>query len=240
MVPTKQKQGSGELVTQTEAAKMLGVPPRAILRLMERGILEPAKTRGKTRWFALRDVSAASDALEQKLSFSSILEKSTQAHTAASRVERKLNALLEFFGIDVLQPIPTQEQIEANELKGYDLIAKGATGMKPADIMHWAKAMMRVDDAYLRLASYYSRKADTWNALVAGTNALLRGVTIEMLRESPDMAMAVSLLSYARKNLIAEAYGYCRYTMGKKLADIEFPDMMRGEVNDVIATLIRS
>lgn len=239
MVPTKQKQGPGELVTQTEAAKMLGVPPRALLRLMERGILEPAKTRGKTRWFDLRDVSAASDALEQKLSFSSILTKSTQAYATATRLERKLNALLTFFGIEEVRPIPTKEEIEANQLKGYDLITKGVAGMKPADVMHWAKSMMRVDDAYLRLATYYLKKPDTWNPLVIGTSHLLSSITVHMIQENPDMAMAVSLLSYARKNLIAEAYGYCRYTMGKKLANVEFPDMMRGEVNDVIATLIR-
>jgi len=239
MVHAKQKHGSDELVTKAEAAKLLCVPPRAVSRLVERGILEPVKQRGTKMWFDLRDLSAASDALDQKLSFSGILEMSTRAHTAAARVERKLNALLLFFGFEELRPQVTKPEIEANELRGQDLIALGASKMTPSDMMMWARTIMRVDDNYLRLSEYYLRKGDPWVVLLTGTNNLIATIPVDEMSE-PDTAMAVSMLSHARKHLISEAYNYCRYRYGKKIADMSFPDKMRGEMNDIISALIRT
>jgi len=235
----KQKRETGELVTQTEAAKLLGVPPKAVLRLIERGILEPVAQRGTKRWFDLRDVSAASDALEQKLSFAGILETSVRAHTAATRVERKINALMEFFGMETLQPQPTKPQVEAHFAQG-DRLALGSESLSPADMMRWAKIIMRIDSSYLTLVGHYLKKKEPWVVFLLGTDRALRAVPIEQMQDDPDTVMAVSMLSYARKCLVGEAYIYCRFTLGRQKADIKFPDNARGEMNDIIGALLRS
>ena len=235
---SKRRAPTGEQVSIEEAATMLGVPIKAVRQLVKKGVLEEARRENKRSFFHLKDLREAAQYLERKLDLGLVHHTALRALTASSRVERKLDLLLSFFGAHY-QPLSTEElDVEAVHLKARFYQHGELPLLEASDVFEWAQTLLRIDQPYLDLMSAVTRDIEPWRPFLESADRLLLDMPEERVSLEPDMQAAYGVLEYARRALRQTAYMYCRFERGRKAADMTFPETARGNVNEILLAIL--
>lgn len=226
---------SEDLLTTQEAAKMLGVPIRALKTLIQKGVLEPEVGDTKKRGFRLSDLSALAQALSKKMDLSSIGHMALKALAIATRADRKINQLYEAVGFRVLD-LPLEE---ASAVALYQRTQEALFQMEfsPDEVTEWARVFLAMSEEYLKLLELYTESEEPWKVFMDLGAHLSEAAPVEKFTYRKDLEAAWGLLRVGRNHLRQVSYFYARQKLGARKAGQLLPDAQLSTTETVLNLL---
>ena len=222
------------LLTRIETARALNVPAKAISRLIEKGVLEPAKVEGTKQWFYISDISAAAEALEQKLDIVSLAHTALKAYAVATRTERKLDQVLQLLGVRDKPIRLSKTAMMGLYYRCRDILRSDLSDLSVETLMSWAKDLLGIGEEYLILLAFYTKNREPWAPILWAAQRMMESASGAKEKE---LQSAYAYLDFARRCFRQTAYFYCRFQVGREEADLRFPEA-KGNVHETLASLV--
>lgn len=225
-----------ELVSITEAARILRLTEQTVHALCRRDILKPVTSRRRAKFFHMRDITAYAEVSGKSLGIAEITDIALRAHVLARSTELRMRDLYHSLGYD----IPSLETDEESILALY-IRADEGRHLTEANgetlIREWAHAFYSIDEAYLALVRQYTGSDEPWKVFIDLSNHLMTLAPISQFTARPDLEAVYSYLKVSRHNLRITSYYFCRGIHGPDLADKVFKEN-KGIIEEIVTFLM--
>lgn len=206
----------GDYMTKAEAAEALGVTAKMVDVYDRRLLLEAHYPKGARagKHFLREDVFALADLrAEHKGDFlRRIPQIALRAAAASRRVEKKLDDLMSFLGLN-----DAALSLEVTDIAAFHLQVEDAARapVHAADVMDWAKKLLAVHEEYFELVHLHLGDDEPWKPYLE--------LARELARKARPGSRDSIFIEYARANLRNVAYFYERTFRSPREADAKFP-----------------
>lgn len=197
--------GSHTGLTTAQAATILGIPERTVLRMESDGLL-----RREGKYLNEQDVYELNTIRSSSRRSDSLL--ALKALTVSLRVERQLEELKIYLGMNSVKLEVEEEAVlslfnKAKRTTRQDLL------LRPVE--EWARILIVIDEQYLTLVEAYTGEEEPWQPFTQIAHWLYE------IADTHDTRVRVD---YVRRNLRNVAYFYARRRYGRNKANQRFSD----------------
>lgn len=222
------------LLTQAEAAKLLGVSQRHLRNMARVGYIRPAKLqkRDGRPLYRPEDVHALVELRSRPLDLQSTASTAMQAHMLSRSIANKLDKLCRFLGLENNRLRTDEDSIYALHLRVQETLKEDHTELSAAAVIEWASIFNSFDEYYLQLLEDYTLSPSPWEIYLQLANDMAAA-------KSPDpntnLGFAYACLNASRRNLRHVAYFYTATKRGVRDANRLFVD--QDVTEEIIAQL---
>jgi excisionase family DNA binding protein len=215
----------GEWLSETDAARMLGVTTRTIRRMARNGVLVPIRD-GKKVCYRYDDLAAASSVFASggTHDLMGVMLVASKALASARRAESALEKLSTVLGIDIPKlPTERDEVISLVERIKHALQQNLPHHATEKDVLEWARVFYGVTEEYLELVGFVTGSQEPWRYFILLAQEFAEQTPVD-LRFKQDLARVYAYMEAARRHLRNAAYFHARAKGGRRFADKFFPD----------------
>lgn len=215
--------GSDGLITQTEAAEILGVTRRHLYNIVRQGRLFPVDTGSRTSemLFRVEEVYAMLELKTRRLDLADTTNLAVQAHALSRSTKRQLEKLCQLMGLETHKLDHHEDAMYSLYSRAVHAAAEPLENASGATISEWAASLNAIDESYLRLLEAYTLDQNPWAPFLALANSLML-LMPESVAGDLDLKFAYTCLDYARKHLRHVAYFYVHTKLGESVAKDTF------------------
>jgi hypothetical protein len=207
-----------DLVSRSALARTLQVTTRTVTNWIRDGILEPIYLDRRV-WFRTDDVEALREsAIAKDPDLPSVARQARMAYAASHRAERRLEEILELFGLN-RQTLPLDETSIQDLFLAARRLVNGTAAAPPAAVRFWASKFFAMDEQYISLLHRMHPK-EPWLVYFELGEKLAGDTGVERATvERHNFAY----LEAARDRLRQIVYFYLRRTRGAHAAERAVP-----------------
>lgn len=195
------------------AAKMLGVTPGTIYRMVQQGALTAVPRAGgriREQHFRTHDVAALAEARSKPRKPAALLAE--QAIALSKSNARRLDELCRVLGLDVAVLETSEEAIVALYLKAEEMQLGERMRVRenPKEILEWARAIYAIDENYLSLVHHFTAIEEPWDVFLRLAQRLCEEAPHERFALHKELEHAYGYLEAARRSIRHVAFFYNR------------------------------
>lgn len=228
------------LLSSEETAEMLDISTRQLNRLCHSQTLNAIFPNGKgmrsPRFFKESDVMAYLEIKDKKLDLPTLATLSRQAYVTSRAVERQLEQLMYYLGIDLPQLSHKRADVMRLYVQAEDALEIADRDIKPEKVLEWARVFYAVGEEYLWLIENLLEDPEPWKMLLELANDLYKNAPRTKFNNDKKLASAYGFLDAGRKNLRNVSYFYIRNNHGPRAASLAFP-VAHGDKDERIINL---
>lgn len=211
-------------MTKPEAARTLGVTASMVEVYANKGLLDPHYPNGKRagQHYLAEDVYALSELRTQHQGdfFRKLPQIAMRAVVTSRRVERKLDELMSFLGMNDVSLGTERDDVLAFHMKVLELMARTDEDLDekqlPDDVVFWwAQRILALNEEYFELVRMHLLEEKPWE--------LYLGAAQQLVARAKKGTKAHAFMEHARANVRNAAYFYERGAVGPKEAKKAFP-----------------
>lgn len=220
-----------------EVARALNVTVPAVRHLVRDKLLVPVRVSHDNSWFDTKDVAVLVSATQGNITAPTAQRKAIEAIALATRTERKLEQLLQMFGVEHGPLELSEENLIRLHLLAREVPNQAAEHMSMDDLMEWARLFFRLNEHTLKLISMYSHDLEPWRVFINAGEHILSHIPRTRRELEPGVSQAYNYLHMGLRSFRQCAYLYCRDNQGRSAACLKMPDVSRDSLNDTILSL---
>jgi hypothetical protein len=224
-----------ELVTSTEAARLLHVSTRRMQQMIRAGFLPPhPSSTAKQRYFRMRDVLALQEIRSKghQLDANYVLARESAMETQALR--REVERIRFVLGIDIPTIATDRDTVVSLVLKGEDELRAPPT-MDHETLLEWGKVFHGLSEAHFESITFHTGAKEPWRVFLTLAKKLVAEENRAITRTDLELASIYRLLAATQRRLRETAYFYIRAEYGKAYAARLLPEVKGCPHEDVIA-----
>lgn len=224
-------------VSYQEAAKQLGVNVKTVYRMVRDGLVRPVYQDGQDRLRA--DELAA--VLELRYQNLTVAEIAALAKTATARVmtlERQLNRLNEFLGLDIPALSCNPDDVVARYAEVEVLLGTELLPLSDVQfIVRWSRRFYAMGHEQFQLIADHTADPEPWAKILK----LATRMFMEQPRhQDPDLEQAYRHLLVGRRFMRQAAYFYVRARHGYHVSNRLFREIQGGFDHAILSTAFPS
>jgi len=223
-----------------EAARLLKIETQTLHQMVRRGLIRPVARGAANRLrFHLSDIAAASRIRNARLELHLVSNVAHQALAIAEMNERRLDELYTLLGIGS-SPLDTeQEAVIKLFSRAEHLLEHEAPLLSTEEVKTWARILLAMTEAYLRLVEETVGRAETWKVFVDLAEKLCEQAPRSQFNFHKDLEAAYGFLEAGRRNIFSCAFFFVRNRHGYEVATDLFPERRKSLDDAVLAFLPR-
>ena len=230
-----------ELLSEAQAAKLLGVSRASVCRLTRDGVISYVSEhknrerggRDFSRKYDPSEIAAVASVREAKLSVPKLANVAMRAIAAATRNERRLNDIYALLGLDGFVLGTSPEEVQQLYIKAQAALEQPGTPPKK-ELMFWAKVFYNIHEEYFPLITQQTYSQEPWRVFTDLAERLAVEAPVHYFHIDRELASVYGYIEAGRKNLRSSAYLYARKIHGIVKVNKLFPEVRGGFDEEII------
>lgn len=221
------------LISLTEAAKILGVSKKQVQRKVSGGLLK-AHYLGRYTLFNPNDVYELSELENSGLSFTQIALMAKKAHMSAIRSERIVDRLIALLEFDY--PIISLDKADVVSLhiRTEDAL-KQVTSYSLKEVTEWTRVFLAIGEEYFEAIAEYTKSEEPWEPYVKLAQKISLDAPREDILHDREVRIIYGCLSKARTSVRQTAFFYIQSKFGMSIARRLFPESKADVHEDILS-----
>lgn len=208
-----------EMLTRSEAARMLELSVRQFQRVVKAGHLIK---HGKQ--YDANEVAELKEIRSKNWTLTEVVIRAQQAHMTAFRAERELRLIKDIVGFNLpyLGLDPDAVKALHTTVENLSLIQHLFSAK---EIISWSRIFLAIGEEYFEAVTLHMKIREPWWMYIELGEVMAKTTTPERMRMDLELKMAYDYLTAARPQLRTVAFSRDAQTYGKRHALKMFPEM---------------
>jgi excisionase family DNA binding protein len=214
-----------DLLTQEEAAEVMGCTKRTIQNLTKSGQLRIAAGDGfkLKRLYHRTEVEALREAREGSFDLAHANAIAHQAWAMARQNERMIKKLFDFLGFNVPRLKMRDRDIISLYAQMEEMLGN-TLDLDPTEVQSWAEVFYAMKEEYFQRVMEVTDDDEPWRIPLELVRRMCKEAPARKFSADKELASAYGYLDVARRALRSVSYFYVRALHGKKVAEQVVPN----------------